>query len=120
LIPLSLILVVACKTPKTVTETDESTEEKGEELLEEPMNKREYTLPKIIALNIEDGEVFLRLRLNGKCEKHELKWVKKDDCLFEIQDHTMDDKCMGYQFVEEKYTINKDCKEVVVNGLTYP
>lgn len=95
--------------------------EKTEKNYDSPYTMRKsYTLPKVVTLVVEDNMLKLKLRLNGKCEEHELKWVEKADCTFEIHDLTRDDKCMGYQYVEKEYDLDFVCEAFTINGFAYP
>ncbi len=122
---LGLLFLVSCKTPKyspvepfeatTVEDSSsKSNKEGGEEQLSLPFNS-----PTVVEV-IPDGNMWkVKLRLNGKCGAHTLKWLEISECNLEVRDMTTTDKCMGYQFVTEQLKRNKDCDEVFINGKSY-
>ena len=124
-----LLAVVSCKSTQ-MTEAEQMQPAIAEEVEQTRSAKNHdgpstavdaYSLPHVMEVVTVDGKLKLKLRLNGKCEVHRFNWVKKGDCIYELQDHTHD-KCMGYQFVMEEVKMMKGCNSITVNGykVTYP
>tara|TARA_R110002124_G_scaffold47043_1_gene140482 strand:- start:2071 stop:2508 length:438 start_codon:yes stop_codon:yes gene_type:complete len=120
-----LFLIISCKAPEySVVEpfhsisygdsANKSTKEGSESELSMAFN-----LPKVLELKVEGNSWLVKLRLNGRCEAHSLKWLEISECNLEVRDMTTKDKCMGYQIVTERLKRNKDCDEIFINGIAY-
>lgn len=123
---LCLIFLASCKSPNysvvepfistTVADSDSKSQKEGggEDQLSMPFNS-----PKVLEV-IPDGKTWkVKLRLNGRCEPHTLKWLEISECNLEVRDMTTKDKCMGYQIVTEQLRRNKNCDEISINGVAY-
>lgn len=123
---VGLIFLVSCKTPEysnvepfnstSVADTDRKSHKEqggGEEL------SLTFNSPKVLEV-IPDGKTWkVKLRLNGRCDPHTLKWLEISECNLEVRDMTTTDKCMGYQIITEQLRRNKDCDEIIINGISY-
>lgn len=118
----------ACKLPQ-MTEAEEMAPSVAEDYeapeLDVPATKNgdaietgfaNYSLPQVVELVSENGQSKLKVRVNGNCKVHRLNWVKKKDCVYELQDPTKD-KCLGYQFMLQDLPKNISCEILEVNGV---
>lgn len=76
----------------------------------------EFYLPKVTEMSVRNDTLYATVRLNGNCKEHNLQWVEKEDCTFEIRDLTTDDRCLSFQFIEKQKYIPKLCNLLSLNG----
>lgn len=114
----ALLLISSCKSLYKIGGENESEEAKTAE--ETTSSEQDYYLPKVVEISLEDGVAIIKVRLHGKCDVHELEWMSLENCEFELRDKTLTDKCMGYQFVTEKMSLNGLCDGFVINGVSGP
>lgn len=123
---LSLIFLASCRSPEysvvepfyssSLSDSDSKSQKEtgGGNELSMPFNS-----PQVLEV-IPDGKTWkVKLRLNGRCEPHTLKWLEISECNLEVRDMTTKDKCMGYQIVTEQLRRNKNCDEISINGVAY-